>query len=1092
MPMHRIRWGHGLALCAYGAVVALLAMASALAHEMPTAVTLHAGRAVAYRVDVHHVERFSVAVPPGGAVALQVRQTIGPVLVDVRTPDGRAHTPRYCQSGVDCVLHMTLVSAAGGRYRITLHFFVHCCHATTATGTIRASAAQPVRTVEPLRATAERLLARAEWAQLNGPSTAWPGALRNYRAAVDIARRIGDVWVLRVALPDEARLDTYELGHYHAALRLAREAARLPYGKDRADQEYTLFALGLVCQYRARYGEAIRAERRALAIAKTLRERQGEDIILGNLAGVYEQIGRTGLALRTAQQSLTIARAIGDGKGVDYNFELMAELERDRGNFNRSFADFQRALRSVRRYPYPDSEARDWIGLGELYVALSEPAEARSALHRAEQIAAAAHDSTALFRVLMDTAVVERRSGELRTAFADDERGVERAVRAGLPRQRAALLLDLGRDEAALGMPRRAQAAFRQAAALAGHIGQLDSEATAWLSLGDEAARLGDSAGARTDYLRALGLATKLYSPLTAARAQGSLARLDWQAGRLARAQARIGQAVALIGTVRSTVTTQRLRTEYFASEHGYYDLGVRILMALRRRRPGQGYGRAALRMVERARARSLLDALHGAGRIDAALLGGELVRRMRHTTAQLDVAYADWRDLLQEPHASAARFAQLRRHIRELRRVSATLETLARARSGRYAALADAHPEGLRQLQRQILAPHAAVLEYWIGAHHGYAWLVRRHVITMLALVGAQKLEPYVRALRAALTARSRTIAGESLQQRVARIAAADARVQRLDQELGSKLLPRSAQLRGIDTLYVVADGPLFGVPFAALHPAGGGGALIESAAVLQEPSASVLAALARERPPALGGEIALFADPVYSRHDPRFPAGVRPVAPGSGPHRLSWAPQARLAHLQRLTASRREAFAIARLSGARAVMHLGFAASVHAVQQTDWRGVAVAHFAVHTLLDAAHPAFSGLVLRLFHRDGSRAQGVLWMREVYALHMPVDLVVLSSCRTLGGRAVPGEGLDGLFRAFLLAGAHAVVGTLWRVQDRSSAQFMRRFYVNLLQRRLAPAAALRATQLAMVHSRSYSSPYFWAAFSIEGLGLPLR
>ncbi len=1087
--MIRTHWSHRLALCVYGAAVALL---GGVARADPGAITLRGAERVAYRVGVQHPERFRVQVPRGDVVRLRIRQTVGPVLVHLRTPDGRAHTPRYCQSGVDCVLHVTLVSTAGGTFGVTIGFFVHCCDARQASGTIRVSAPRPATSSDRLRSQAEQRLARAEWAQLQGPSTAWPGALRNYRAAVAMARRSGDVWVLRVALPDEARLDTYELAHYHAALRLARAAARLPYGQDRADQEYTLFALGLVCQYRARYGEAIRAERQALALARALGERQGEDIILGNLAGVYEQIGRTGLALRTARQSLTIAREIGDGKGVDYNFELMAELQRDRGNFNRAFADFQRALHSVRRYPYPDSEARDWIGLGELYVTLGEPAEARSALHRAKQIATAAHDDTALFRVLMDSAVVKRHSGELRAALAQDQRGIARAVRAGLPRQHAALLLELGRDEAALGQPKRAQAAFREAAQLARHIGQLDSEATAWLALGDEATRLGNTVHARADYLRALALARQLYSPLTAARAQGSLARLDWRQGRLAPAEHRIEQAVALIGTVRKTVTTERLRTEYFASEHGYYDLGVRILMALRRDHPGQGFGRAALRMVERARARSLLDALHGAGRVDAALLGAGLVRRIRHTTAQLDVAYADWRDLLQEPQASAARFAEVRRQIRKLRRVSATLETLARARSGRYAALADVHPEGLRQLQRQVLAAHAAVLEYWIGAQRGYAWLIRRHTITTLPLVGQHRLEPEVQALRAALTARSRTVGGETLQQRVTRIAAADANVRRLDDELGAQLLPRQAQLRGIETMYVVADGPLFGVPFAALRPPGASGALIESAAVLQEPSASVLGALTREHPPALGGQIDLYADPVYSRRDRRFAAGVHPAARAGTAGRLSWAPEARLAHLQRLPASRTEALAIAHLSAGRAVLHLGFAASVHSVQQTDWRRVAVAHFAVHTLLDAAHPAFSGLVLRLFHRNGSRAQGVLWLREVYALHMPVDLVVLSSCRTLGGRAVPGEGLDGLFRAFLLAGAHAVVGTLWRVQDRASEQFMRHFYVNLLRRRLAPAAALRAAQLAMLHSRRYASPYFWAAFSIDGVGLPLR
>ncbi len=1056
-------------------------------------VPLQAGSAVAFRVDAKHPETFSLRIAPGSAVEVRIRQQRGPMLLKIRPPQGRALTPRYCQSGVECVLPVTLVAPADGLYRLTLSFFVHCCmQQQQAAGTIRVSATRAATATDRLRAEAEQYLARAEWAQINGSSKTWPGALQDYRTAISIARRIGDIWLLRVALPDEARLDTYELDHYHAALRLARDAVRLPYGKDQADHEFALFAYGLVCQYRARYGAAIRAERQAKTIAAHLGELQGEDIIVGNLAGVYEEIGRTGLALRSAHQSLAIARQIGDGKGVDYNLELIAELYSDRGEFNRAFAYFQRALESVRHYPYPDSEARSWIGLGELYDTLNEPAQARAALLTARRIATAAHDSTALFRVLMDRAVVKRQEGDLRSALAYDQKGVARAAALGLPRQQSNLMLDLGRDYAALGEHRRAMSAYRGAIALARRIDQLEVEAAAWLALGDEETRSGHFSQAQTDYIQALDVGRRLYSPLIEASAEGSLARLDFKRGALERARRRIERALELIGAVRSTVITQHLRTEYFVSEHGYYDLGVVILMALRQHYPGKGYARAALRLVERARARSLLDALHSAGQTDAALLPTDLPNRMHHIEAELDIAYADWRDLLQDPSASASRFTALRKHIGALRRTAAILDALARARGGRYTALADAHPASLRQLQDRTLGPHAALLEYWIGAHSGYVWLVRRHSVVVFPVPGAAAITPEVRALRRALTARSRTVPGESLQVRIARIAAADARVDRLDRSLGAELLPTLPLLRGLNTLYVVVDGPLFGVPFAALRPSGRDRALVDSVAVLEEPSASVLSFLARLEPAHGSGRIALFADPVYNRNDPRLAVAARRRTGPSGSVRLTWAPQAYLAHLARLPASRAEALAIARLSDNRAELHLGFDASVTAVQQTDWHQVAVAHFAVHALLDADHPGLSGLVLSLYHRNGTPARGVLWLREIYALHMPVDLVVLSSCRTLGGRDVPGEGMVGLFRAFLLSGAHAVLGTLWRVQDRSAARFMRLFYVNLLQRRMSPAEALRAAQRTSMRSLRYASPYYWAAFSLEGVGAPLQ
>jgi CHAT domain-containing protein len=518
--------------------------------------------------------------------------------------------------------------------------------------------------------------------------------------------------------------------------------------------------------------------------------------------------------------------------------------------------------------------------------------------------------------------------------------------------------------------------------------------------------------------------------------------------------------------------------------------------MALRQAHPGAGYSRAALRLVERARARTLLDALRGAARVSSTLLPTRLARSMHRTDDELDAAYADSRESLQDPGASPVRLASLRRRIDTLRNEQDRLEALARSSSRRYAAFADAHPLPLRQLQQHLLGAHDAVLEYWIGARRGYAWLIRNGRVTTMPLAGAERLAPEVQAFREALTARSRTRPGESLQRRNARIAAADELAADLAGQLGAQLLPPRRRLQGIDTLYVVPDGPVFGIPFAALRPAGDPKALVESMAVAEEPSAAVMASLAadpvEDRAPPIrrSTSIAVFADPVYGRDDPRLAARIPATTPRVAS--LRWEPSARLAHLARLPASAREARAIATLSGDTATVHLGFGATVKAVRQTPWQRFAVAHFAVHTLLDPDHPAFSGLVLTRFHRDGAPERDVLWLRDIYALDMPVDLVVLSSCHTLGGRDVPGEGLVGLYRAFLMAGAHAVLGTLWSVQDRATDRLMQSFYADLLPGRLTPAQALQRAQQTFLRSARYAAPYYWAAFSIEGMGAPLR
>ena len=116
----------------------------------------------------------------------------------------------------------------------------------------------------------------------------------------------------------------------------------------------------------------------------------------------------------------------------------------------------------------------------------------------------------------------------------------------------------------------------------------------------------------------------------------------------------------------------------------------------------------------------------------------------------------------------------------------------------------------------------------------------------------------------------------------------------------------------------------------------------------------------------------------------------------------------------------------------------------------------------------------------------GQAQDGFLRMNELFNLRLPADLVVLSACQTGLGKEIRGEGLIGLTRGFMYAGAQRVVSSLWQVDDLATAQLMKQFYSGMLKDNLPPAAALRAAQLAMRKEKRWSSPYFWAAFSIQG------
>jgi CHAT domain-containing protein len=136
--------------------------------------------------------------------------------------------------------------------------------------------------------------------------------------------------------------------------------------------------------------------------------------------------------------------------------------------------------------------------------------------------------------------------------------------------------------------------------------------------------------------------------------------------------------------------------------------------------------------------------------------------------------------------------------------------------------------------------------------------------------------------------------------------------------------------------------------------------------------------------------------------------------------------------------------------------------------------------------LVDTTHPEFSGLLFSLFDERGTPQIGLLSLEDIYSLNLPVDMVVLSACETALGKEVKGEGVMGLTRGFMYAGASRVVASLWKVNDVATTQLMAGFYRSMEQDHLPVAAALRKAQLEMANDKRWASPYYWAGFELQG------
>jgi CHAT domain-containing protein/tetratricopeptide (TPR) repeat protein len=266
---------------------------------------------------------------------------------------------------------------------------------------------------------------------------------------------------------------------------------------------------------------------------------------------------------------------------------------------------------------------------------------------------------------------------------------------------------------------------------------------------------------------------------------------------------------------------------------------------------------------------------------------------------------------------------------------------------------------------------------------------------------------------------------------------------------------------------LVVVADGALHRLPFAALSYRGR--ALAERFELSSAPSATLWLRWSSGDIASSGRGYLAYADPTRSTSSKPGAATTRGAAfDGS--------------HLAALPGARAEVKKMAAHLGASTTTRMGDDASERTLKNTDMSRYALLHFASHAIVDDFVPRRTGVVLA---PGAAIEDGLLQLHEVVDLGLDGQVVVLSSCESASGAFVGGEGVNGLSRAFLQAGAGVVVANLWRVRDDESAQLFDEFY-RQLSRGKSVAGALAATQRRL--ARAGVPPVAWAGVVVIGNG----
>jgi CHAT domain-containing protein len=522
-------------------------------------------------------------------------------------------------------------------------------------------------------------------------------------------------------------------------------------------------------------------------------------------------------------------------------------------------------------------------------------------------------------------------------------------------------------------------------------------------------------------------------------------------------------KSLDLIELMGSKLSLDDQKAGFVRDKLKVYEAVINLMFSLGRTSKEANYDTKIFHVIERAKARGLLEDLHRR-RYYYSNLGvskyqqeqESVSRRISSTISELASP-----DLPQEKRTRLV--ARLEKEEEESASLMNKIKTL------QIEASDQGIPEiiSVEKIKSQMLSPKSALIEFFLGERQSYAFLITQGSFRTEILPPRHQIE-------SSLIAYLKLIASFPSAENLGLLAA-----KRIYKNL---IYPFEDELRSIEHLIIVPDGILCYLPFETLIGNNDESEriprfLIEKFKISYAPSSSSLSYLIN-RPPKKdwSKRLLAFGGPVYlngpnRKNGKSAEEALREIYLTSG---FDFSP---------LPYSKNEILEICRYFKEDEVdFYLNEAAKEEVVKSTPLKDYQIVHFACHGFYDERIPLRSALVLTL--DDNVEEDGFLQGREIYGLALNADLVVLSACQTGKGRLESAEGVLGLPRVFFNAGAASVISSLWKVNDKSTSKLMKYFYQYLSDGN-DKAQSLRLAKLQMLKSR-YSHPFFWAGFILNG------
>lgn len=825
------------------------------------------------------------------------------------------------------------------------------------------------------------------------------------------------------------------------------------------------------CQNEKNHADAVKTASEALTLWQSIGNNLGvvrSHIDIGNY---YFAQSNLVAAAQEYQSALDLATAIGDPTRQAEALVYLGYVEFRKGAWQEMFSYLTRAEELIDNDAEPYLMGRISTGIAEAFietglpeVGLQKYQEALEYFSRTQTPRPVVYASWGIAKAQFILGKYPEALSLLQNTLADAEKHNLRSLVAQCHEY-------LGRTYVALNQQKQAIEHFETALGLYGKLGNPMEKARVWARLGQLYQTQGKLDEAQKFYQQALQTFYALNDGIDQSATLFAMGQLETKRGNFDTAEDHFRQSIETTDSVRSRSTSRDLAAAFSATVHDRYWEYIQCLM---RRNDKQAAARA-FEISESERARSLAEFLRSTETNLLASLDPELANQeksLRHvirakedtrvslvgqrTTEKADLAKID------------AELAQLEAEVAQLEAQYKSVSATISQRYPKYDQITRPRGWDLARIQQQVLTDDDTVLlEYILGADKSYVWAITRDSFSAHEITGEVG-----KAAETVYNLSKDPAKGHENE------------LTQATQVLSNMVLSPVAGDLNKRRIIVIADGALHYIPFQMLPaPSSNAEPLVAQHDIINAPSASILGEL-REEVAGRGVRskvLAAFGNPALGRAQQTAKASQasRDIELNGDNFDLS--------SIGQLFFAEREINSLREIATPAATFTAtGFAANRKQLFSMDFSQYAILHFATHGLLDPTRPEHSGILLSMVDDQGKKQEGFITLQDVYSLRAPVDLVVLSACRTGLGREIRGEGLVGLTRGFMYAGATTVVASLWKVDDEATSELMKSFYTQMLQNRKTPDEALRIAQNSIRQNPRWSAPHYWAGFTLQG------